>query len=99
MSYPERCDVPASARLVRIRRRTTAASLLRASIVLAAPTPPFAFAQTTTRMSVSSLGAQANGSSFRPVISRDGRFIAFESDASNLVANDTNGTFDVFVRD
>lgn len=32
-------------------------------------------------------------------ISRDGRFVAFDSYASNLVANDTNGTADVFVRD
>src|SRR2546426_1935359 len=34
-----------------------------------------------------------------PVISADGRFVAFDSDASNLVAGDTNGSRDVFVRD
>jgi Tol biopolymer transport system component len=41
-----------------------------------------------------------NGSSDSPSISADGRYIAFRSSASNLVANDTNGaTRDVFVRD
>ena len=35
--------------------------------------------------------------SFR--ISADGRYVAFYSDASNLVAGDTNGTYDVFVKD
>jgi len=53
----------------------------------------------TTRVSVDSLGRQANGPSFNPAISADGRFIAFESDATNLVAGDTNGKRDVFVHD
>ncbi len=52
------------------------------------------------RVSVSSNGAQANGESGRfPVISRDGRWVAFSSEASNLVPNDTNGVADVFVHD
>ena len=55
---------------------------------------------TTRRVSISSAEGQANGaSSFSPSISADGRYVAFESDASDLVANDTNGTADVFVRD
>ena len=55
---------------------------------------------TTERISVDSLGAQANGfSSDGNSISADGRFVAFESFASNLVAGDTNGTSDIFVRD
>lgn len=53
----------------------------------------------TTRVSVSSAGAEANGSSFRPSISADGRFVAFESWASNLVTGDTNGFPDVFLHD
>ncbi len=53
----------------------------------------------TTRASVDSSGAQANGASARPSISADGRFVAFESDATNLVLGDTNGASDVFVRD
>jgi hypothetical protein len=47
---------------------------------------------------VSSGGAPANDGSFDPVISADGRFVAFYSSASNLVAGDTNGMPDVFLR-
>jgi Tol biopolymer transport system component len=54
---------------------------------------------TTERVSVSSAGAQANGSSDLGAISANGRFVAFNSTASNLVRGDTNGTFDVFVHD
>jgi Tol biopolymer transport system component len=53
----------------------------------------------TRRASVSSSGAQANGASFNPSISADGRFVAFVSPASNLVDGDTNGAYDVFVHD
>jgi hypothetical protein len=53
---------------------------------------------TTTRVSVSSAGAQANGGSLLPVISGDGLSVAFSSFASNLVPVDTNGNYDVFVR-
>ncbi len=54
---------------------------------------------TTTRVSVATDGTQANGGSFLPSVSGDGRFVAFQSDATNLVADDTNGRRDVFVRD
>jgi Tol biopolymer transport system component len=53
----------------------------------------------TTRVSVGSSGAQANGESYAPSISADGRYVAFASDATNLVDGDTNATGDVFVRD
>ena len=53
----------------------------------------------TRRVSVGPGGAQANCDSFAPAISADGRYVAFASGASNLVAGDTNGTQDVFVRD
>ncbi len=53
----------------------------------------------TTRVSVASDGTEANGSSDLPVVSGDGRYIAFDSEATNLVANDTNGYSDVFVHD
>ncbi len=53
----------------------------------------------TERISVDSFGTGANRESFSPVISGDGRFVAFYSIASNLVAGDTNDTWDVFVRD
>jgi Tol biopolymer transport system component len=51
------------------------------------------------RVSVATGGAQAAGTSFAPSLSGDGRFVAFTSSASNLVAGDTNATSDVFVRD
>src|SRR5262249_47263712 len=54
---------------------------------------------TTTRVSVSASGAQATALSSGPTISADGRFVVFYSDASNLVAGDTNGVEDCFVRD
>jgi Tol biopolymer transport system component len=54
---------------------------------------------TTERVSISTKGAQANESSFLAGISGDGRLVAFESDATNLVPGDSNGTTDVFVRD
>jgi Tol biopolymer transport system component len=54
---------------------------------------------TTTRMSEAFGGGNANGGSRYPVISYFGRYVAFESSASNLIANDTNGLRDVFVRD
>lgn len=56
-------------------------------------------AGTTTRASVSSGGAQAGAASSPPVISADGRFVAFRSEASNLVRNDANGFADIFRHD
>jgi Tol biopolymer transport system component len=44
-------------------------------------------------------GAPGNGMSTEPVISADGRYVAFTSTATNLAAGDTNGASDVFVRD
>ena len=55
--------------------------------------------QGTERVSVDSAGNQGNGASAFPSISPDGRFVAFRSDASNLVPGDTNGIGDVFVHD
>ena len=54
---------------------------------------------TTRRVSVRSNGAQGDGDSRGPSISDDGRTVAFQSDATNLVANDTNAATDVFVHD
>lgn len=53
----------------------------------------------TVRASVSDAGGEANALSVRPAVSGDGRYIAFESDATNLVPGDTNRQFDVFVHD
>lgn len=56
-------------------------------------------ASMTYRVSVSTSGTEANGASRYPQISPDGRYVAFQSEASNLVAGDTNGKWDIFVRD
>jgi Tol biopolymer transport system component len=56
-------------------------------------------AGTTAVVSVSTNGGNANGESRGAVMSLDGRYVAFVSDASNLVAGDTNRIPDVFVRD
>lgn len=56
-------------------------------------------ANTTTRVSVSGTGSEGNAGSFTPAISANGRFVAFESAASNLVGGDGNNSRDIFVRD
>jgi len=56
----------------------------------------------TTRVSVSTAGAEGIGGfdcGGTPAISADGRYVAFASDASELVHGDANGDVDVFVRD
>ena len=53
----------------------------------------------TRRMSMSTSGVHGNGASNGCAISLDGRYVVFESGASNLVPGDTNGVGDVFLRD
>jgi Tol biopolymer transport system component len=55
--------------------------------------------RTTTRVSVGPGGVQGDDRSGWAAISADGRRVAFYSSASNLVAGDTNGMWDVFVHD
>ena len=57
------------------------------------------WAQVTYRASVDTSGAQSDGQNNNPSISADGRYVAFESIATNLVGGDTNGNFDAFVHD
>jgi hypothetical protein len=54
---------------------------------------------TTTRVSIASNGAEANGDSYTASISADGRYVVFSSSATNLVSGDVNGKSDVFLRD
>ncbi len=51
------------------------------------------------RVSTSSSGAEPNRSSAAPMMSADGRYVVFTSEASNLVPNDTNNFDDVFLKD
>ena len=56
-------------------------------------------ANTTRRVSVDNNGIQGDRHSLSASISADGRYVAFESYASNLVSGDTNNTFDIFLFD
>ena len=51
------------------------------------------------RVSTNAFGGQADGQSWSPAISPDGRYVAFASNATNLVEGDTNGAGDVFRKD
>ena len=53
----------------------------------------------TVMVSVTPAGISGNGRSFDASVSEDGRFVAFRSEASDLVTGDTNGFRDIFVRD
>ena len=53
----------------------------------------------TERVSANSFGTRGKGHSDRPSISPDGRLVAFDSFAQNLIRGDTNSTEDVFIRD
>jgi len=56
-------------------------------------------ARTTRQVSVSSAGQTGNGASDHASLDAHGRFVAFSSQASNLVPGDTNGSEDIFVHD
>jgi hypothetical protein len=89
---------------MRVRRGFVA---VLAGLVLGAGAPlvpfvslsPAGASATTSRVSVASDGTQGNSYTFEPSISADGRYVAYHSLASNLVAGDTNATKDVFVHD
>jgi len=55
--------------------------------------------QTTVRITKGIKSEQANGGSYSPKITGDGRYIVFTSDASNLVSDDTNNIRDIFIYD
>src|SRR5262245_57058050 len=87
-------------RRLRLVRGFTTASLgpLSAALGLLLLTA-HADGQETTRVSVASSGAEGNGQSGVRSISGNGRIVAFDSDASNLVSGDTNNKTDIFIRD
>jgi Tol biopolymer transport system component len=76
-----------------------AAATIAVSVLLASVTADAGTGAATTRVSVSSAGQQGNGSSSGVAVSAGGRYVAFESGASNLVPGDTNGFEEVFVHD
>ena len=82
----ERGDLAAAAALT--------IALSPAGTAVAASTAP-----KTIRVNVGTPSGQANAGAFYESVSGSGRFVAFESNATNLVPGDTNGVTDVFVRD
>lgn len=68
-------------------------------LLAALTTSVLAAAGDTTRVSVTSSGAQVSMGGTYPAISGDGRYVAFKSAATDLVSGDTNGYIDIFVRD
>jgi PKD repeat protein len=68
-------------------------------VILSLTSSSLCFAATTNRVSLSSDAVETNSNSYNPAVSGDGNFVVFESDATNLVADDTNGEMDIFVRD
>ncbi|GHH51820.1 TolB family protein [Streptomyces candidus] len=82
-----------------ISRTAIGAALVAALTALTLPTASAGpLAPRTEKASTAPGGAQADNSSGDPVLSGDGKVLAFQSYASNLVAGDTPGTEDVFVR-
>ena len=79
-----------------VQRRVLSSVIL---VLLTALWGRSADAQTTERVSVASGGTEGNGASLSSALSADGRFVAFVSAATDLVAADTNGVSDVFVHD
>lgn len=68
------------------------------ALLFLASTPSYA-QESFDLVSISTSGSYGNGNSVRPSVSANGRFVAFESWASDLVPGDTNDTVDAFVRD
>lgn len=76
-------------------RRPTLSPLFGAIAALLFALP----AEAATLISRSSSDEQGNTQSRQPAISADGRYVAFQSDATNLVAGDSNGFADIFLHD
>ncbi|MFH0521295.1 TolB family protein [Streptomyces sp. M41] len=87
-------------RIKRVRALACTVALAATTAVLTA-TPASAAPRVPSveRVTLSATGEQGNGDSYAPEFSADGRFAAFMSDATGLVAGDTNQVSDVFVRD
>jgi hypothetical protein len=62
-------------------------------------TPPPPVLRTPVRVTVATDGGYPNGPSVNGGMNLSGRYVIFASKASNLVAGDTNGAWDIFVRD
>ena len=82
-----------------MHRTSLGPSVCALIVLIALAAPGMAAAQTTERVSVNSAEVEGNDASDTTALSADGRFVAFISEADNLVAGDVNGQADIFVRD
>jgi Tol biopolymer transport system component len=73
--------------------------LLLGLVAFAARAPVAIAQQRIARMSLDANGAEVDFGGVDPSLSADGRYVAFASDSSHLVAGDTNGVADVFVKE
>jgi Tol biopolymer transport system component len=81
------------------RLSTIMIGVLTSAVVLFLAPSASAAVAVTTRVNVSTSGTQGAGESNGSSISVDGRYVAFTSGATNLVAGDTNGRRDIFLHD
>jgi hypothetical protein len=85
---------------VQVRRIAIGLTLAAAGVaLLVAGATAASAAPTVSRVSASSAGKAGNGDSGMSAVNGNGRFVAFESRAGNLVPGDTNGVSDVFVKE
>ncbi len=85
----------------RLARRIAVAILAGAALVALVPAPASAYQPPgrTIRVSVAPDGTEADGHSWAPAMSADGRFVAFEADATTLSSEDADNYKDIFVSD
>jgi hypothetical protein len=83
----------------RVVMSAAAAVTVGATAVVSAPAALAEEPSGVSRVSVAYDGEPAGDSSHYPVVSGDGRVVAFGSNAANIVRQDFNGVFDTFVRD
>ena len=82
--------------MYRMRDLTWAGLLLLAALL---PCQPASAYPSTELVSANGDEVRGDQPSLFASISEDGRFVAFSSRATNLVPNDLNGAFDIFIRD
>lgn len=96
--YTDACTVGGTLSAMPIATRLALLAAVTAAVLIAG-SPGAASTPALRRVSVSSDGSDPYGDSSWPSLSADGRFVAFQSDASNLVPMDTNNSQDIFVYD
>jgi Tol biopolymer transport system component len=82
-----------------ILNKTVSITVLALVLFLVSGTFALADSFNIKRISVADMGSEGDGASSSASISADGRYVAFSSNSSNLVPDDTNGMGDVFVFD